>query len=298
MHLCSVRFLWLIALLLGSGGAIADDRQEKLSAILYPATKSWRLVSDAPKVPPELFRSIRETLRAAYFSPKMKKEFLEGADCSFIGRALEPSDTSPFHLMDFDGDGRQDVVYAGDAHCAEGEVTLIWFGVPEGYVVRQSVLWHLRVLRVSPSAETMSSVAVGCCGDPVDQFHLGNLRNLRQYSRIRVTQDTTLPRALLPSALAFHNRSEMKLRETPQEINSYDRGRSEFMAHAVFGNVLRKYLPGASGVVLATETRKGKCWGFVVVNRDDERLMLEAPYDIDAGWAAGACFPSSPPRAQ
>ena len=62
------------------------------------------------------------------------------------------------------------------------------------------------------------------------------------------------------------------------------------MGHAAFGNILRKYLPGASGVVLATETRKGKRWAFVVVDSDDERLLIEAPYGVDAGWTAGVQF--------
>ncbi|SRR6266581_4344347 len=275
--------LWL-ALVIGARTAIADNRQEQVSAVLYPATKSWRLVSAAPKVSPELLRSIREKLRTMYLSSKLEKAFLEGPDCSFIARALEPSESSSFYEMDFDEDGKRDVVYAGSAQCAEGEVTLIWFQTAEGYMVRQPVLWPLRVLRVSPNAETMSSVAIGCCGDPVDQYHLGNLQNLRQYSSVRVTKETLLPRESLTSPRTFHSSSETRIREAPLEKERYDRGRSKFMGHAVFGNVLRKYLPGVSGVVLATETRKGRQWAFVVANSDDERLLIEAPYGVDAGW--------------
>lgn len=282
------KFFWLlVASFLLAGNAIADDRQAQVSAVLYPVTKSWRLVSAAPTVSPELLRSIRDKLTAAYLSAKLEKWPLEGPGCSFIERAFEPSGSSSFYQMDFDGDGKEDVVYTGSAQCAEGEATLIWFQTTADYVVRQSVLWPLRVLRVSPDAQTVTSVASGCCGDPVDQYHMGNLKNLRQYSRIRITQDTTLPQVPLASVQAFHNSSEMILRETPLEKEGYDRRRSEFMGHAVFGNILRKYLPGATGVVLATETRKGKRWAFVVVDGDDERLLIEAPYGVDAGWTTG-----------
>jgi len=281
--------LWLlIAPFLLTGNAVADDRQAQVSAVLYPDTKSWRLVSAAPKLSPEALRSIQDTLKAAYLSAKLEEWPLEGPGCSFIERVFEPSGSSPFHQMDFNGDGKEDVVYAGSAQCAEGDATLVWFQTATGYVVSQPVLWPLRILRVSPDAETMSSVASGCCGDPVDQYHLGNLQNLRQYSRIRITQDTTLPKAQLASVRAFHNSSETKLREAPQEKDGYDRGRSEFMRHAVFGNILRKYLAGAAGVVLATATRKGKRWAFIVVDSDNERLLIEAPYSVDAGWITGA----------
>ncbi|MBP8255840.1 MAG: hypothetical protein KAX37_00855 [Opitutaceae bacterium] len=280
----------MVVLLLWAGTTVADDKQSQVSAVLYSATKSWREVSVAPNMSPELFSSVREKLRTAYLSSKLGKEPLEGPDCSFIARALEPAESSSIYQMDFDGDGKLDLVYAGSAQCAEGEATLVWFKTTDGYVVRQPVLWPLRVLRLSPDAQTMTSVAIGCCGDPVDQYHLGNLKNLRQYSRIRIAKDTALPQAPLASVQAFHNSSDTKLREAPLEKDGYDRGRSEFMGHAAFGNILRKYLPGASGVVLATETRKGKRWAFVVVDSDDERLLIEAPYGVDAGWTAGVQF--------
>jgi len=283
--------LWLlIAPFLLMGNAVADDRQAQVSAALYPATKSWRLVSAAPILSPESLRLIQDKLRAAYLSAMLEKRSFEGPGCSFIERVFEPSGSASFHQMDFDGDGKEDVVYAGSAQCAEGDATLVWFQTATGYVVRQPVLWPLRILRVSPGAETMTSVASGCCGDPVDQYHLGNLRNLRQYSRIRITQDTALPKAPLASVRAFHNSSETKLREAPLEKNGYDRGRSEFLGHAVFGNILRKYLAGATGVVLATETRRGKLWAFIVMDSDNERLLNEAPYGVDAGWVTGVQF--------
>ena len=279
--------LLLAAVFLSSGNTAAKDKQAQMSAVLYPATQSWHLVSAAPKYTPESLRSIREELMAAYFSAKLETGPLEGPDCSFIARAFESSESSSFYQMDFDGDGNQDVVYAGSAQCTEGDATLIWFQTAEGYVVRQPVLWPLRILRVSPNAIFMTSVAGGCCGDPVNQFHLGNLKNLRQYSRIRVTEDTTLPQASRHSVRAFHRSSATKLREAPLEKEGYDRGRSEFMAHAVFGNVLRKYIGGVSGLVLATETRNGKNWAFVVVDKDAEHLSVEAPYRVDAGWTTG-----------
>ncbi|MCV2361628.1 hypothetical protein LNV08_21905 [Paucibacter sp. TC2R-5] len=280
-------FLLLVAPFFLAGNAVAEDKQAQASAFLYPATKSWRLVSAAPKFSPESLSSIREKLRTAYLSAKLEKGPLEGPDCSFIERALEPTESSSFYQMDFDGDGKQDVVYAGSAQCAEGDATLVWFQATDGYMVRQSVLWPLRILHVSPGAETMTSVSIGCCGNPVDQYHLGNLGNLRQYSRIRVTQDTKFPQVSLAAVRAFRSSSETKLRETPLEKDGYDRGRSEFMSHAVFGNVLRKYLAGVSGVALATETRNGKQWVFVVVDSDEEHLLIEAPYGIDAGWTTG-----------
>lgn len=269
--------------------SLARDAQEAVSAVLYPATRTWQSVADAPAIPPERIAAIREKLRAAYLASITESQTLEGPGCSFIGRVLEGEggEALAFHSLDVDGDGVPDVVYAGSALCAEGEATFVWFGSRAGFSARKDSLWQMRALRVSPGGEMISSVAPGCCGDPVDQYFLGNLENMRRFASTRITQETVLPKGLLAKPRAFRKSIPTKLRSAPELKDRYDFGRSEFMRHAVFGNILRHYLPGLSGTVLARQTDlQGRRWSFVIVNDMSAPFLLQAPFAVDAGWVA------------
>ena len=54
----------------------------------------------------------------------------------------------------------------------------------------------------------------------------------------------------------------------------------------MFGNVLRRYLPGVTGQVVAAECHAGGCWQFVIIDPAAAARVTAAPYDVAAGWVA------------
>lgn len=78
----------------------------------------------------------------------------------------------------------------------------------------------------------------------------------------------------------------MVLRNAPYTDDKYDSsGASEFIGHAVFGNILRKYLYGVKGKVVSRYIDKNKDkWLFVIIDSSNDRLSYQTPYKVNVGW--------------
>jgi hypothetical protein len=290
----------LLALVLSQVCHAGNDATN-ISAMLFPETKTWPLVSASPAVSPDRFEAIHAQLLKAYKASALgDSRPLEGPECSFIEKAFGPENLSSFHVMDVDGDGTMDIVYAGSAQCTEGDATIVWFASGDDYIVRQQAILPLFALGVAPDKKKISSVESGCCGDPISTYYLGNFENMRRFARIRIMEDTILPTKLLEQPVPFKNGKATVLRSTPLIQNHYDKDQSMLMAHAVYGNILRKYLPGTTGSILAYQKdKKGRQWLFVKLDPydasvkgsfDNEALSVEAPYAVDAGWVSISSF--------
>jgi hypothetical protein len=274
-----------VAVLLAATTAHADNAA-RASALLFPETRMWRQISDAPSVPIPRLVELRSELEASYRAAILAKGNLESGDCSFIARILKFDDASAFRSIDVDEDGAQDIVYAGSAQCAEGDATVVWFAAGQKYEVRQPVIWPFLALRLSPGAKGIASVAKGCCGGPVDRYAQGTLRNFRQHDEVVLFEETVLPANALSAPKPYSAAVELKLRTAPKVQDRYDHDRSESFGHAVLGNTVRKYMSGAKGHVLAELPAKPRGqWLFLLMDKSSDRLVT---YDLSgarAGWA-------------
>ncbi len=287
--------LVLVVVALGGApglGAPGTSAAARLSAILFPTTAGWTLLDHVPALTASQLAGIREHLRTAYASSNLER-CPDTSGCSFIDTILERRDLASFHVLDLDGDGVADVVYSGDSACAEGDATVIWFGSKDGSGAFERVVrWNVRLLRVSPGREAkVSSVATGCCADPIDEYYVGTIENERRHGIVRTTKDTSLPSALIESPVAFTTRGEIVLRSGRERKDRYEPNASGLMDAAVFGNVLCRYLKGASGSIRAEERdASGRIWVFVVMDPESHLLRHDAPFTVDAGWVEKAAL--------
>ena len=214
--------------------------------------------------------------------------------CSTITRLLNDVDLSQsIRLADVDGDGIKDVIYTGQALCEEGALSIIWYGTEtetDQWTISNSKLhkWGVEVLRFLPQPETkISSFEPGCCGAIADRYLLGYLHNPYRLQRLSVLNLVSLkfPEELLPEPEPRLLKTKSTLRYSPVEIDDYDESTSEFLDHAVFGNVQRKYLPGINVLVLGKKvTDQTKEWLFVIADPPNDRLAYHSPYQVNVGW--------------
>jgi hypothetical protein len=75
------------------------------------------------------------------------------------------------------------------------------------------------------------------------------------------------------------------LRQSPETLDQYDEVSSHHADHAVFGNILSKFVPGATATIAGRQKDKlGNEWLFVIVDRDSNALAYHRPFRVNAGW--------------
>lgn len=285
----SAGLIWII-LLAGSvayGQEFSATPYHRLSEMLFPDTQAWQRIDNSPLFAFDNVYQTKEKLRAVYL--KTPEHEMEDADCSFLVRALyENFDPGSFHSLDVDGDGFPDVIYAGGAHCREGDISVIWFGDRSGISRRSAEIIPFVALRVESKKDgRISSVNIGCCAAKTDEYYIGELGNPRRYAGVRVTKALTVPDAVErpKTPYSYVERKELVLRSSPMINDAYDEIASGGANSAVFGNILGKYLPGAKGLVVATRTDSaGARWGLVIVDEASEMLRYHDPYRANVGW--------------
>jgi hypothetical protein len=211
-HMAHVLFLVLVAAPLP---ARATD-PATTSALLFPETPTWRVVGTGSPLSSARLTALRSELESASRASALAKGQLAGSDCSCVERAIAAENPPAFRTIDIDEDGVEDIIYAGSVQCAEGDATVVWFGVRSHYEVRQPVVRPLLALRFAPHAEMVASVGTGCSGDMIDRYFLGTFRNFRQLSEVPLAQETVLPTTSLPAPKPYAAIGELKLRTAPR----------------------------------------------------------------------------------
>lgn len=271
------RFLLLLLVLFLPGAHCqAQSALDPLavSTILFSESSTLPLFTSYPPLAATELNVLKSSLTTAFRAT--------GPDCSFIDRALAADDLSGFRRLDLNHDGHPDIVYSGSAHCAEGDGTVIWMGSADGYTLSEPEIWPFLLLRVTPDGAKTISVAGGCCGAFTDTYASGNIDNFRRNGELPILKETRLPlRVSRPQS--FTHAQTLKLRSAPVAHDTYNEGKSYLLGHATFGNVVRTYMPGASGRVLGQS--KDKRWVFVVMDPASDALVLQDPYHgVRAGW--------------
>ena len=279
--------LLLFAIMLAATAGAADYERSnhlRVSEILFPETRGWQAVDSLSSPGMDALLRDKERLRALYLETEQRRE---SPECSFITRALdERFDPERFRSADLNGDGFEDVIYSGPAQCAEGYAAVIWFGGKNGLSTKPVKYVPLELLNVEAGGQRrLSSCMPGCCGDIVDEYFVGKLVNPRLLARVRVHHQLSLPEEMELVSEEYASQDKLVLRQAPVENDEYDRNMSGALAHAVFGNVVAEYLPGATGRIVARfEDGKGACWGLLIVDEASHALRIGAPERINAGW--------------
>lgn len=265
---------------------------EKISAILFPETSSWTLVSQLKHAEEPFLQKVEPQLKKAYLSSNIYKE-PQDEMCSFADKIFSKEYKSPdnFYIHDVNLDGIEDIIYSGPSQCSEGHATVIWFGKGKGYEIKQNLRWHVLAIRIKEGDPVqISSVSVGCCGDVLDSYLCGPLRNLRINGVMKVYFQTALPLQTKDSE-HFTTAQELVLRSSPETNDQFNKISSEYHKIAVFGNVLSKYLPGCSGRIAGSmQDKVSNLWYFVIMDESSKQLRTHAPFDVCAGWINSDCL--------
>lgn len=274
------------ALLAQAVQAQEPQQAEAAGKLLFHASRAWHSFSAAPPLSPAEVPKLAAQLSAAYrtaLQSEAANPRLEWTECSFIQRLFENQENwQGLRRLDYDGDGRADIVYSGYSLCSEGFTTQVWHAGADGQyklLPPGPALGHEYALLAWRPGPQLLMWKAGCCGDPVNQFRL--LMQSKVAQDISVLGESQWPRHLQSKPRSFQARRELILRSTPKLENSYDAERSAFVGRASFGNQLRVYLPGAKGQVLTEQAG----WQFVVMDEESNPLIKYDPYrEVRAGW--------------
>lgn len=247
----------------------------QISESFFPETKNWQAVEQI-----NLLGKMSKDIRQQLLNTSKQLSCVNTYSV-FKGEYLQY-----FRTIDLNLDGFQDVIYSGPAVCQEGNMTIIWLGSTNGFVL-PAISWPLLTIKVLPGKKPLaSSVEVGCCGSIIDEYFLGeSLVNLRMDGYVSTKEDTVRPKNLLTVQTSFICKKELVLRNSPVVSDEYVDWLSGIQDHAVFGNVLSKSLSGATGRVAAeTEDAKGKKWAYVILDNESHVFRYHNPFSVDAGW--------------
>jgi hypothetical protein len=190
-------------LLAGPGRAQTGIATPKMILdLIYPQSVGWTLLSTFPRPSPRLLDDPIHVETLGYFD-----RLQTGADrCSpmlrmFLGRAAPQR----FRSANIFGPGDDDLVYAGQKPCAEGDWTVIWRHGLARTGSASVIILDAEVQRVSAGPQPKAvGVAPGCCGDPWSYYCL--------YDPMPHESCTAVPSALIVPGRARVVRGDVTLR--------------------------------------------------------------------------------------
>ena len=257
-----------------------------LSQILFPGTRTWQPVDSLPGSDMKMFLRDRELLRSIYLKTQQKM-LIEMPECSFITRALyEHLDEHLFKSVDMDGNGIADVAYFGPNQCDEGFAAIVWLEGPDGLLERDVAIIPYRVLRVDTTeSRRICGVEPRCCAGDVDEYFMGELLNPMGIADVRVHIGLNLPAGMKTAHEPYVVRRKTIMRLVPVERDEYPPDSTLSTSGAVHGNIIARYLPDATGTILAYfKDYKGRRWGLLEFDKNSRALRSDVTYDVDVGW--------------
>lgn len=263
-----------------------DSNAIIVSELLFPETVNWKRLTDYPHVDQQWLNENRWKLRELYLGVT-DYDVIENPECSYITRVLyEKANNENFFMLDLNGDGNKEVIYTGPAECQEGDQTVIWSGVGvESLREKQkAIIVPGKILKVvEGQTQKFSSVIYGCCAELVNQYSIWSAGVIEQ--RVGIPTTLVLKKEAVVSVRNLVVKDELVLRSEPEIIDDYNEGLSHRQNHAVFGNIIRKYLPGVEcKQLLKYIDNGGKEWALVVVPWSENRRSYHTPMPINVGW--------------
>lgn len=257
-----------------------------ISEILFQESKQWKMFDSLPIMDKQTVRRYEPMMRKIYLK-NSRMDWMEHPSCSVIERLFsEEYGPNKFRFVDVNGDGNKDIVYSGDAICAEGNLTIVWLGNKKGLENKAPIIRSFRILKAEMSgASRITSISEGCCGDPVDHYVLGDILIPAKIDSAKILGHMEIPKSAKVSKKPVRFSHDVSIRYSPEQMDKYDQGMSKHIMNAVFGNVVSKYLAGATGNILATYIDgKGTKWGLFFVDQGSRIYLYHNPYGVNVGW--------------
>lgn len=250
------------------------DRFDRMTALLFPQTKSWESVASLPSVDMERFQKDKWAYRMAFLNHSDEK--MESPDCSFITRLLyETRWEDVFRSVDYNGDGVQDIIYTGDAKCREGRITVIWTRLPGRGLKYDARSWSFLALKMDGTGsgeKRICGVAPGCCGDWIDYYRIRDFADESDIAEHRVRHNLELSGEMTRTDEHYVAEKELSLRSSPKRDNS---------------ETDAKYSKGAEGtIVVEYIDAEGARWGLIVMDQKSLEYVIGSRESVTAGWIA------------
>jgi hypothetical protein len=254
---------------------------ERLADLLFPDSKAWPRFADLPVVPArELDMYLVERLDRGLPRDRVTPE------CSFTIRTFVAPDPGVSLRRLALGGGDPHFAFSGLNPCAEGALTLIWPGPKSDALTARD--FAAQLLRVRTGAEARATaIEPGCCGDPIDRFHLLTLAGSGTPVRLKSTNLLVVPDAAKEERGTRKLEREVVLRFTPELKDEHDPDLSEFLDLAAFGNIARKYLGGIEAEQLMRfQDDKGKLWRLILIGNAYNNRAFYNALPVNVGWIA------------
>lgn len=254
---------------------------ERLADLLFPESKTWPRFAELPAAPPrELDMYVVERLDRGLPRDRFT------AECSFTIRTFVAPDAAANLRRLTLGDSDPHLAFSGLNPCAEGALTLIWPNPKADALAARD--FPAQLLRVRPGAEARATaIEPGCCGDPIDRFHLLTLAGSGTPVRLKSTNLLIVPDAAKEARGMLKLEREVVLRFTPELKDEHDADLSEFLDQAAFGNIARKYLGGIEAEqLLRFQDDQGKVWRLVLIGNAYNKRAFYNALPVNVGWIA------------
>jgi len=266
-------FAGVVVLVLVAGPASAQGvtaTPKIILDLLYPQSVGWTLLSTFPHPSPGLLDDPIHVEMLGYF-----ERLQTGADrCSpmlrmFLGRAA----LDRFRAANVFGPGDDDLVYAGQKPCAEGDWTIIWRHGLSRTGSASVIILDADFQRVLAGQQPKAvGVAAGCCGDPWNNYCL--------YDPIPQETCTAVPGALIIPRGARVARGDVTLgREVkllPAPNATFEQDDPYLPPVRTAGSKVEQLMIGSDGA--------GRPWRLVRVAAKQGEVSRSASFVL--GWAA------------
>ncbi len=274
----------------GGAAQAQDHAQQRIASLLFPESASWRDVAALPQPAARLFNALQvETLWDRVRHADVALQNVPG--CMGVLRMFyDPQNRPSFHMLAVPRWGEPGLLYSGAANCREGGVTIIWKDASSLAQGTPAIDLNELVLRIEDAADPrVTTIAVGCCADPIDVYQLRLLLRQRVMASVRVEKALVLPDKLEAAHQMETVPRELVLRRAPVVDDTYDATMSGFYGVAAFGNIERRYLAGAKVTILGTwHDKKGAEWKLAEVpNALNAGRATYSSTDAELGWMQG-----------
>lgn len=270
----------------------AHAQSLKLVSLLFPEAANWPRLDALPPVKPSEMNGFLAQALWADIDQQNMPTVAGGApsnagdvEISLFFGANGPLGFYHFPRSSQYGGG---IIYSGGSPCCDGDVTIFWPDISDFARMPPARTFPGLIVKIEDSPDPLIVDYESSDGWAPETYSLVSSKEFSRRNSWNVDRNLTLPDGIKPVHKATTFSITLTLRSAPVVNDAYDPGRSHFLQVAAFGNIERRYLPGAEATIIGTWADKtGKQWDLLTVkDQDNSYLATYASLDVEVGWAA------------